>query len=88
MSEEEKIEQQPEDDRLPTTDEGEKSIEGNSHLSEENKAVYEENIELSTYNIQPDNENMEVHKHPHHITPQKNGVKTWGSFLRLFLQCF
>jgi hypothetical protein len=84
MSEKEKIEKYSEDDRPPTTDDGGKSIEGKSLLSEENKGMSEEKIELSTPNIQPDNETMEVHKHPHHVTHKKK----WGEYLLEFFMLF
>ena len=58
MSEEEKINQPP-DDSQPST---------------ENENISEENIEHTTLNTQHNEENMEVHKHPHHVTHKKK----WG----------
>ena len=52
---------------------GEKPTEDNDNVSEP-----------STVNDQPCTENMEVHKHPHHITHKKK----WGEYLLEFLMIF
>ena len=68
MNEEEKINQ-------PTND---------SLTSAENKNISEENIQLSTHTTQQNEENMEVHKHPHHVTHKKK----WGEYLLEFCMLF
>ena len=68
MSEEENIEDQPTDD---------------SQQSTENENISEENIQHTTLNTQHE-ENMEVHKHPHHVTHKKK----WGEYLLEFLMLF
>lgn len=69
MSEEEKIDEQPIDD---------------SSQSRENEKVSEENIQHPTLNIQHNEEVMEVHKHPHHVTHKKK----WGEYLLEFFMLF
>jgi hypothetical protein len=87
MNEEENIQEQPEDDRQPTTDDSEKSSKSNSVSSEENETVVEENTQHSTPNIQHNKENMEVH-HPHHLTHKKKWTEYLLEFLMLFLAVF
>src|SRR5436190_23222523 len=40
--------------------------------------------ELTTSNLPPTTENMEVHKHPHHVTHKKK----WGEYLLEFFMLF
>ena len=68
MSEEEKINQ-------PTDD---------SQSSIENENISEENIQQLVLNTQHNEANMEVHKHPHHVTHKKK----WGEYLLEFLMLF
>ena len=69
MNEEEKIEVQPTDDRPHST---------------ENENCSDDSIQHTTLNIQPNEENMEVHKHPHHVTHKKK----WGEYLLEFFMLF
>ena len=69
MSEEEKIEKQPTD---------------NSTQPPENENIFDETIQPTTLNIQHNEENMEVHKHPHHVTHKKK----WGEYLLEFFMLF
>ena len=75
MSEEEKI-NQPTDDSTQSPE---------NELVEGEPAVV--NKELQTINHQLQTENMEVHKHPHHVTHKKNGgnVCYQSSMLIVFL---
>src|SRR6185503_1625235 len=41
-----------------------------------------------TANIKPETENMEVHKHPHHVTHKKKWGEYFLEFLMLFLAVF
>src|SRR5258705_9872168 len=45
-------------------------------------------IETETINTNPEIENMEVHKHPHHITHKKKWGEYFLEFLMLFLAVF
>ena len=69
MSEEEKIEDQSTGNHLPPS---------------ENENIPEENIHHTTLNIQHNEEDMEVHKHPHHVTHKKK----WGEYLLEFFMLF
>ena len=69
MAEEQNIEERP-------TDNNEQSIE--------NKNISDENIQQSTLNTQHTVENMEVHKHLHHVTHKKK----WGEYLLEFFMLF
>ena len=53
----------------------------NSQQATENNSTVSE---PSTINEQPSTENMEVHKHPHHVTHKKK----WGEYLLEFLMLF
>jgi hypothetical protein len=70
MSEEQNIEEQPPDHTR-------KSVE-------ENKNISDEYIQHPTPNTQHNTENMEVHKHPHHVTHKKK----WGEYLLEFFMLF
>ncbi|MEJ7823705.1 MAG: hypothetical protein WKF85_15385 [Chitinophagaceae bacterium] len=69
MSEEENIEKQPIDNASKPT---------------EIKNISEENTQLPTTDHQLQIENMEVHKHPHHVTHKKK----WGEYLLEFFMLF
>ncbi|MEJ7674835.1 MAG: hypothetical protein WKF59_19600 [Chitinophagaceae bacterium] len=43
-----------------------------------------ETEQLQTINLKPRSENMEVHKHPHHVTHKKK----WGEYLLEFFMLF
>ncbi len=87
MSEEEKIEEQPDDHRPPTANDSDESAEGTSILSEENKTIAEETIQHSKPNIQHNNENMEVHHHGH-VHEKKKWKEYVFQFFMLFLAVF
>lgn len=87
MSEEEKIEEQPDDHRPPTTDNNENSGEGNSHLSAETKNVPEKEILPQSLIPQPLTSQMEVH-HSHHPTHKKKWTEYLLEFFMLFLAVF
>ena len=72
MSEEQNIEEQSNDD---------------NSQSIKNVNIFQENIEPQIKNHQLQTENMEVHKHPHHVTHKKNGgnVCYQSSMLIVFL---
>ncbi len=86
MSEEKKIEEQPDDHRPPTTDDSEKTVEGNLFSSEENKIVAEE-TQPQTLNPQPSTSDMEVHHHGH-VHEKKKWKEYLFQFLMLFLAVF
>ena len=46
-------------------------LTNDSPPSTENENISEENIQHTTLNTQHNEENMEVHKHPHHVTRKK-----------------
>ncbi len=73
MSEEEKTEQQPATDN----NQPEQKIPGETIVP-----AVEEQPQSS--NLQPQTEQMEVHKHPHHVTHKKK----WGEYLLEFLMLF
>ena len=54
----------------------------------ENENVSEENIQHPTFNTQHNEGNMEVHKHPHHVTHKKKWNEYLLEFLMLFLAVF
>ena len=54
----------------------------------ENENVSEENIQHTTLNTQHNEGNMEVHKHPHHVTHKKKWTEYLLEFLMLFLAVF
>ena len=72
MSEEEKINQ-------PTDD---------SQSSIENGNISEENIQHLALNTQHNEANMEVHKHPHHVTHKKKWTEYLLEFFMLFFAVF
>jgi len=86
MSEEQNIEEHPEDDR-PSPDDSEKSAEATSFTSDENETVTEENIQHSAPNIQDNNEPMEVHHHGH-VHEKKKWIEYVFQFFMLFLAVF
>jgi len=86
MSEDKNIEEQPEDDKPPKTDDSEKSAEGNLFSSEENKIVAEE-TQPQTLNPQPLTSDMEVHHHGH-VHEKKKWKEYLFQFLMLFLAVF
>jgi hypothetical protein len=88
MNEEKNIEDQPEDIKPPTSNDSENSAEGTLLSSEENKTIAGEDIPHSTPNIQHNNEKMEVHKHPHHVTHKKKWGEYFLEFFMLFLAVF
>ena len=73
MSEEQNIEEH-------STDDNSQSIK--------NENIFQENIEPQTKNYQPQTENMEVHKHPHHVTHKKKWTEYLLEFFMLFLAVF
>jgi hypothetical protein len=63
----------------------EENIEEQATNKNEQSTENNENIsEPSTIINQPSTENMEVHKHPHHITHKKK----WGEYLLEFFMLF
>ena len=56
------------------------SIPLSENLSDQNNPT----IDTDTINTNPEIENMEVHKHPHHVTHKKK----WGEYLLEFLMLF
>lgn len=56
------------------------SIPLSENLSDQNNPT----IDTGTINTNPEIENMEVHKHPHHVTHKKK----WGEYLLEFLMLF
>ncbi len=87
MSEKQKIEEQPGDHRLPTTDDNENPGEGNSHLSAETKNVPEEDTKPEILHHSSDIKNMEVHHHGH-VHENKKWKEYFFQFLMLFLAVF
>ena len=57
-------------------------------LTEKNENVSEENIQHPTLNTQHNEGNMEVHKHPHHVTHKKKWTEYLLEFFMLFLAVF
>ena len=70
--------------------EEEKNIEEKSRDSRPQPTanVSEDNIQHTTINTQPNEENMEVHKLPHHVTHKKKWPEYLLEFLMLFLAVF
>ncbi len=68
MSEEENVEQSTNDSPQPA----------------ENEKIVDENIQHTTFNTLHNEEQMEVQKHPHHVTHKKN----WGEYLLEFFMLF
>jgi hypothetical protein len=87
MKEEKNIQEKPEDDRPPTTDDSKKPAEDNALSSKENETVAEENIQHSTPNIEPNIDNMEVHHHGH-VQEKKKWKEYVFQFFMLFLAVF
>jgi hypothetical protein len=87
MNDDKNMEEHPEDNGPPTTDDSVTSAEGTSFTSEEKETVAEGNFQHSTPNIQPNNESMEVH-HPHHVHHKKKWTEYLLEFLMLFLAVF
>ena len=56
------------------------SIPLSENLSEQDNST----IDTDTINTNPETENMEVHKHPHHVTHKKK----WGEYVLEFLMLF
>jgi hypothetical protein len=57
----------------------------NENISlQETIAPTEPREQLTTYNLPPTTQEMEVHKHPHHVTHKKK----WGEYLLEFLMIF
>jgi len=81
MSEDRNLEEQKEYDKQPDS---EKTVEETLLSSEENKTVAEEVIPHSTPNLQPNNDNMEVHHHGH-VHEKKKWKEYFFQFLMLFL---
>lgn len=82
MSEENKnIEEQPEEKNDQLMDHGSSFMEepADTHVAEQPQTTIP--IAIGT---KPETENMEVHKHPHHITHRKK----WGEYLLEFLMLF
>lgn len=73
MSEERNIEEQPTDNNPQLT---------------ENENISEENTHLPTTNHQLQTKEMEVHKHPHHVTHKKKWGEYFLEFFMLFLAVF
>ena len=55
-----------------------------SSLPTEHENISEDNIQHTTLNTQHNEENMEVHKHPHHVAHKKK----WGEYLLEFFMLF
>jgi hypothetical protein len=87
MIDEQNIKDQPEEDRLPTAEDIEKSVEDTSVKNEENKTIAEETIQHTTLNTQHNEEKMEVHHHGH-VHEKKKWKEYFFQFLMLFLAVF
>src|ERR1700694_595421 len=72
-----------EDQNIP----GEKLID-NEHRTTEGNSQPVTDPDLQTTNYQTQTENMEVHKHPHHVTHKKKWFEYFVEFLMLFLAVF
>ena len=59
-------------------------LTNDSPPSTENENISEDNIQHTTLNTQHNEENMEVHKHPHHVAHKKK----WGEYLLEFFMLF
>ena len=79
MNEEEKI-NQPTDDSQPSTEN--KSVDGETSIVNEEQQT--KNLPTGQAGSQLQTENMEVHKHPHHVTHKKK----WGEYLLEFFMLF
>ncbi len=78
MAQENSILRQAQDD-IPNLSAG-----GQASKQEDDKNISPPESQPQTSNIEPQTENMEVHKHPHHVTHKKK----WGEYLLEFLMLF
>jgi hypothetical protein len=85
MSEEKNI---PQENSMSDRQAGKNQITNSSQRpadkKEEDKNISQPETQLQTSNIEPQATNMEVHKHPHHVTHKKK----WGEYLLEFLMLF
>ncbi len=71
-----------EEDKIPEENSKKEIINSNE------KNISEDNIQHTTLNTQHKEENMEVHKHPHHVTHKKKWPEYLLEFFMLFLAVF
>lgn len=62
----------------------ENSSKSSTVKREDTKTIPNPEIQPQTSDIEPQTENMEVHKHPHHVTHKKK----WGEYVLEFLMLF
>ncbi len=86
MSDEQNIEEQPENIKPPPTNDSGETVEGNLFSSEENKIVAEES-QSQILNPQPSTSDMEVHHHGH-VHENKKWKEYLFQFFMLFLAVF
>ena len=66
----------------------EEQLTDNNQQPTENENISDEKSQSSTLSIQDNKENMEVHKHPHHVTHKKKWGEYFLEFFMLFLAVF
>src|SRR5689334_7369056 len=87
MSEEKNIQGEKFEDESPNPDSN-RSENANEHFPEDSHAPQISNLPAGKADIEPKAENMEVHKHPHHVTHKKKWAEYLLEFLMLFLAVF
>src|SRR4051794_32456759 len=73
-----------EDQNIPEEDSQEQITNSNEEIANETISQQETIEQPETQNLKQETENMEVHKHPHHVTRKKK----WGEYLLEFLMIF